>query len=99
MQNHVELTGIIQNTPLYKQSPSGILHQQFYLLHESMQREAGLNRLAQCRIKVVISGTILNAQKVVKGCKIKVIGFLNQHRLRNTDSQIVLHALHIEFIE
>lgn len=99
MHNHVELTGIVHSSPLYQQSPSGISHQQFYMLHQSEQQEAGLKRLVRCRIKVIISGQMQTAHQIVKGCKIKVIGFLNDHFARTGESQLVLHALHIEFIE
>lgn len=99
MHNHVELIGIVHDTPLYQRSPSGISHQQFHLLHQSEQYEAGLKRLVRCRIKVIISGQESTTHQIVKGCRIKVIGFLNDHFARTGEAQLVLHALNIEFIE
>lgn len=98
MINHCELCGVIQTTPLLKKTPNGFFHCQFHLSHLSEQIEAGLKREVKCRIPVVYSDTKEITYNFTRGSKIKVVGFLNLHTMRNETQKLVLHANQIELI-
>ena len=99
--NRLQLSGHVCTAVVRKTSPSGIPHCQFVLEHESMQREAGINRLAVCRIPVIISGHEHQfiTQHITVGRPLILQGFIHTHQAVNGQSQLVLHAEQIELID
>nr|WP_277753362.1 primosomal replication protein N [Rosenbergiella collisarenosi] len=99
--NRLRLSGQVCTAVVRKTSPSGIPHCQFVLEHESMQREAGINRLAVCRIPVIISGHEhqLITQHITVGKQLLLEGFVHSHKAKTGQSRLVLHAEQIELID
>jgi len=94
------LTGQVVKPPKLSTSPAGLHHCQFSIDHKSIQNEAGLNRQAFVRMKVVATGEWSQhlTRDLSVGCNIKVSGFINRHEARNGNPMIVLHAQQIEMI-
>ena len=99
--NQVILAGLVSRTPETRTSPAGIPISRFGLEHQSRQREAGAERSAQCWIRVVASGRELQAAvaQLIKGSPIRVTGFLARRGHRDPDTQLELHAQHIEHLQ
>ncbi|AYN27846.1 MULTISPECIES: primosomal replication protein N [Buttiauxella] len=99
--NRLVLSGTVCKTPLRKVSPSGIPHCQFVLEHRSVQKEAGLDRQAWCRMPVIISGHAHSAitQSITVGTVLTVHGFISCHQAKNGLNKVVLHAEQIELID
>ena len=97
MTNRIELSGVITQPPLRKESPAGIPHCRFMLEHRSMMQEAQLPRQVYCRMAVVASGLQSHAftHELTLGSNVKVSGFLNYQQSQNGLAHLVLHADHI----
>ena len=99
--NQLVLVGTVTRAPQTRTSPSGIPISRFGLEHQSRQLEAGAERSVQCWIRVVASGAGL--QKAVRhldtGNRVRVTGFLARRGHRDPDTQLELHALHIECLD
>lgn len=98
MTNRMVLSGIVVKTPIREVSPSGITHWQFYLEHRSEQNEVGLKRQVQCYLPVVMSGHNESNNRIKKGNKVRITGFIATHQRQNKIAQLILHADHIEFL-
>lgn len=99
--NQLTLTGIVTRAPQTRTSPAGIPISRFGLEHQSRQMEAGGERLVQCWIRVVASGAELQTavQRLHTGNRVRVQGFLARRGHRDPDTQLELHALHIECLD
>ena len=99
-ENSTTLTGQVVKTPRMSTSPAGIEHVQFSIDHQSIQNEAGMNRQAFVRIKIVASGDVSQhlMRDLIEGSNVKVSGFLNRHQSKNGQPFLALHAQYIEMI-
>ena len=101
LDNSFSLIGKVTSHLKRNTSPSGIEHGQFWLEHRSKQYEAGLERVAWCKIPVQFSGNQLasKTQSITVGSNVLVQGFLTVHKTSSGIYQLVLHAEQIEFID
>jgi len=98
MVNRMVLSGVISKTPVRDISPNGIPHCQFYLEHRSEQTEMGLKRRVQCFLPVVIAGHNELGNSLRKGSRVRISGFVNMRYHQNKMNQLILHAVHVEFL-
>lgn len=99
--NQLELTGVVVSRPRKVTSPAGVTHSYLVVEHRSIQRQAGYPHHAYCRIKVVVSGDVLQSSvvSIQKNTQVKVIGYLSRQQNKQGDSILVLHARQIESID
>lgn len=98
--NRLVLSGTVCNSPTQRVSPSGVSHLQFVIEHQSQQYEAGFNRLARCKMPVVLSGSQSKqlVESITIGCSLVIHGFVCSHQDQRGLNKLVLHAEQIELI-
>lgn len=97
MENRLVITGVVDGDPETRYSPAGIPITRFRLKHQSVQRDGGLQRHAECLIGVVVSGEPLqqSLHDVAKGMVVRVTGYLSRGSYRG-EYGLALHAQRIE---
>ena len=98
--NFLRLSGVIAEKPTFKKSPSGVEHCNFTIEHRSMQKEAEYPRNAFCYMPIAVSGDLASQlkNKLSKGMKLRISGFITFHQSANKLGKLVLHAQYIEQI-
>jgi primosomal replication protein N len=96
--NAVVLTGrIVELAPL-RHTPAGIPLLTFRIAHRSLQREAGMERQAECEVSGMAIGEAASCMCRFKtGDSIKASGFLSRKNRMST--QLVLHVNQTELLE
>ena len=98
MDNRLVISGKLAHLPETRYSPAGIPITRFTLHHESIQREAGMQRQAICHIGVIASGEELlkKTRQLQGGQQVRVSGFLSRANNRQGENRLILHAEQIE---
>ena len=94
--NEVRLGGIVIQVDAARRTPAGLAVLAFVMDHRSELREAGMNRRAVCRIRVVaIDLPQPEAALIVSGAAVLVSGFIARDR-NERDNRLILNARHVE---
>lgn len=98
--NRLVLCGRILRRDASRRSPAGIPIERFYIEHRSQQQEAGVPRLARCRIEVMACGETLcrSLAAALPGRMIRAAGFISRADYRQGRERLVLHAEQIELL-
>lgn len=98
--NRVSLCGEVAGRVHTNTTVHGIPHWRFYLVHRSTQCEAGLDRTVRARLLTVCAGDTWHtvAASLAQGVRVRVVGFLTEHRSRTGESQIALHASELDIL-
>ena len=83
-----------------RMTPAGVPISRFLLEHQSGQIEAGVPRLAQCRIPVLACGEALAgmAGQLLPGGSLRVQGFVSRVNYREGEYRLALHAARIDLL-
>jgi len=106
--NLVKLSGIVAREVKFKQTPSGICHSSFWLVHNSEQNrmvysgetKKSLSQQVKCSMQVIAIGDNFKniTRKIMPGNMVTVTGYLNERQTKN-DIYLVLHASELELLD